>query len=68
MGRNINYIYAKKKSSPLKLLCQFLVFPSGDDMNKVIGENEWDPFPVQTKFALVVTKKVAKVNVEQLRR
>lgn len=36
-------------------------------MDKVIGEDEWDSLPVDSKLGLEIPQKVAKINVEQLR-
>ena len=36
-------------------------------MDKVIGEDEWDPLTVDSKLGLEIPQKVAEINVEQLR-
>jgi hypothetical protein len=36
-------------------------------MDKVVGENERDSLTVDSKLGLEIPKKVAKINVEQLR-
>lgn len=38
------------------------------DVNEVVRQNERHPLPVDAKLALEVPKKVAEVNVEQLRK
>ena len=45
-----------------------LISTLSDDINEIIGQNKWNPFPFHTKFALKVSKKVSKVNVKKLQR
>lgn len=52
--------------SPFKFLT-VISLPLLNDMDKVVGENERDSLTVDSKLGLEIPKKVAKINVEQLR-
>lgn len=52
--------------SPFKFLT-VISLPLLNHMDKVIGEDEWDSLPVDSKLGLEIPQKVAKINVEQLR-
>jgi len=37
-----------------------------NDVNKIVGKNKGNSFPLHTKLALKIPKEVAKVNVKKL--
>ena len=45
-----------------------LVTPTGDDVDEVVCEHEWNSLTLDSKFALEVSKEVAKVDVDELGR
>jgi len=45
-----------------------LVSTISDDVDEIIGEHKGNSFSLHSKFALEISKKVTKVNVEQLQK
>ena len=54
-----------------KLLCKFrgiLVLLTSDDVDEVISEHKGNTLSLHAKFALEISQKVAKINVNKLKR